>query len=100
MAIAFLVLAVLGLIATLLALHPPPRPAGLVLWTFLPSLFFGEWAVQLLVAHVVIVAAVAPWASERSAGRVGLGVAAATFVGLVVLAARQLQAWRTRPGLA
>src|SRR5689334_16876820 len=99
MAIAFLVLTILGLISTLCALHPPARPPALVLWAFLPSLLIGEWALQLLVGHVVFVGALTPWAIHRMAGRIGLCVAVATFVVLVILSFRHVRAWRRRPGL-
>ena len=68
--------------------------------TFLPSLVFSEWAPQVFVLHVVVLAALTPWAVGHTLSRIGVAIATLTAVGLVWLVARQITAWRARPGLA
>lgn len=82
-------LGAVGLASVAAALAPPKRPVPLVGLAFLPSLVLAETAPQSLVAHTAGVGAfVAAGAARSRAGRVGVAMASASAVGLVVLARR------------
>ena len=99
LALVFLLITIAGLLSALVALRPPRQPQPLVALTFLPSLVFSEWAPQVLVLHVVVIGALTPWALGHTLSTVGVAIAAVTALALVWLVARQVQAWRARPGL-
>jgi acetyl esterase/lipase len=94
-----LLVAISGLCSTLVALWPPDRPQVLVGFTFAPSLLLGEWSPQALVVHLITVGVLTPWLLDHTLGRVALGVASLTALGLVWLTIRQIAAWRARPGM-
>ena len=99
LALLFLVVTAAGLVASLLGVRAPCQPQPLVAITFLPSLVFSEWSPQILVLHVVVIGALTPWALGHTLSQIGVAVAALTTLVLVWLTARQVNAWRARPGL-